>query len=181
MNLPTFRYHPDPLKTGSIEASDRKCVCCGQARGYIYTGPVYAAEDLDDALCPWCIADGSAHEKFEADFVDADGIGGYGDWDDVPEEVIEEVATRTPGFSGLQQERWWTHCGDAAEFLGPVGQAEAIAAGKDFLEAIREDAAIEDDDDWSDYLESLNRDHGPTAYLFRCRHCGKLGGYSDSD
>jgi uncharacterized protein CbrC (UPF0167 family) len=36
----------------------------------------------------------------------------------VPADVVEEVAHRTPGFSTLQQARWWTHCGDAAAFLG---------------------------------------------------------------
>jgi hypothetical protein len=40
--LPSFRYHPDPVATGSIEPSDAVCRCCGRARGYIYAGPVCA-------------------------------------------------------------------------------------------------------------------------------------------
>lgn len=181
MDLPKFRYHPNPIQTGSVIASDQECICCGQTRGYIYTGPVYAEEDLDDALCPWCIADGSAHEKFDADFVDADGVGGNGGWDEVPMEVIEEVCHRTPSFTAWQQERWWTHCGDAAEFLGAVGKEEAIQAGKDFLSQIREEMGMEEDEDWANFLDALDRDQSPTAYMFRCRHCGKLGGYSDCD
>jgi len=39
MDLPTFRYHPDPLASGSIAASDAACACCNQHRGFIYTGP----------------------------------------------------------------------------------------------------------------------------------------------
>lgn len=33
--LPHFRYHPDPLATGAIEASDTPCVCCGIRQGFI--------------------------------------------------------------------------------------------------------------------------------------------------
>jgi uncharacterized protein CbrC (UPF0167 family) len=115
--LPVFKYHPSPLSTGSIESSDAVCACCGTARGFIYHGPVYAVEEITK-VCPWCIVDGSAHEKWDAEFVDSAGVGGYGKWCEVPIEVIEEVAYRTPGLSAIQQERWWTHCGDAAEFLG---------------------------------------------------------------
>ena len=62
--LPVFLYHPDPIATGSIQPSATPCKVCGQARGYIYTGPVYTEirNRLDDAICPWCIADGSAHD-----------------------------------------------------------------------------------------------------------------------
>jgi hypothetical protein len=57
--LPDFPYHPDPLATGSIEESPADCVSCGRARGFVYTGSVYAVEEAEP-LCPWCIADGSA-------------------------------------------------------------------------------------------------------------------------
>ena len=145
--LPEFKYHPSPLTTGSIEKSDGVCRSCEQARGYIYTGPCYAEEELDNDLCPWCIADGSAHEKFSVEFVDSAGIGGHdGRWDKVPRSVIEEVAFRTPGFSGLQQEQWFTHCGDAAEFI-----------------------------------QKVEMDGAGVKYIFRCRHCGKQGGYQDQD
>ena len=78
MILPTFKYHPDPLATGSVEKSCTTCACCGKARGFIYTGPVYADEEYDQCICPWCIADGSAHEKMEASFTDDAGIVGGG-------------------------------------------------------------------------------------------------------
>jgi uncharacterized protein CbrC (UPF0167 family) len=179
--LPTFKYHPDPVKTGSIEPSATKCVCCGKARGYIYAGPVYAAGEYDDSICPWCIADGSAHEKFDASFHDEAGVGGGGEWDDVPEEVIEEVAHRTPGFAGWQQEQWWTHCGDAGQFLGRAGHAELKAAGPQAIAAVRESAGIDDDDEWEEFFNSLDKDGSPTAYLFKCSKCGQLGGYQDCD
>jgi len=58
--LPSFKYHQDPIATGSVRASDTRCLACGQVRGFIYTGPVYDTDDLEKAICPWCIADGSA-------------------------------------------------------------------------------------------------------------------------
>lgn len=39
MTLPKFKYHPDPVATGHLVESDTACACCGQVRGYIYTGP----------------------------------------------------------------------------------------------------------------------------------------------
>ena len=37
----------------------------------------------------------------------------------------------------------------------------------------------DDEQDWQAYSAALDANHGPTAYAFKCRHCGKLGGYSD--
>jgi uncharacterized protein CbrC (UPF0167 family) len=133
--LPMFKYHPDPLRTGSVVRSDTQCVSCGKVRGYVYVGPVYAIKDYDDCICPWCIADGSAHARLNATFHDESGVGGGGEWDDVPEEVVEEIAWRTPGFNAWQQEQWWTHCGDGAKFLGCVGHDELTAAGDEAVEA----------------------------------------------
>jgi hypothetical protein len=180
MPLPQFKYHPDPLATGSVAPSDVVCACCGRSRGYVYTGPVYAEEELVDCICPWCISDGTAHEKFGASFTDESGIGGYGDWCKVPDEVMEEVAYRTPGFSGWQQEQWWTHCNDAAQFTGRCGQKELEALGSKAIEAIRGNAGLEGKE-WQTLLSALDKDGSPTAYLFRCTRCGSLGGYQDCD
>jgi len=181
MTLPAFRYHPDPVSTGNVVESDAECCCCGQARGYIYTGPVYATEEYEECICPRCIADGSAHEKLGASFTDEAGIGGYGDRDAVPEEVIDEVAYRTPGFSGWQQEQWWTHCGDAGQFLGRAGRKEMELLGPEAVAAIRDSAGFEEGGDWIRFFAALNKDGSPTAYVFRCVKCGKLGGYQDCD
>jgi uncharacterized protein len=177
--LPTFKYHPDPIETGSIVESDAKCECCGQVRGYIYTGPVYAIGEYNNCICPWCIADGTAHQKLGASFTDEDGIGGYGDWSPVSEHIVYEVARRTPGFSGWQQERWWTHCGDAAQFLGPAGKKELISLGEKAVVAIKESTGL-DGTEWEHFFGALDKDGSPTAYVFRCSMCGALGGYQDS-
>ena len=177
--LPSFRYHPDPLATGSVIRSSAVCRNCGRERGYIYRGPVVAEEDLAGQLCPWCIADGSAAERLGAEFVDPAAVGDYGAWSPVPSSVAEEVARRTPGFTGWQQERWWTHCGDAAEYLGRAGHAELVTRWAAAAAVIRADAHMEGER-WDGYLRALHAEGSPTAYVFRCRHCGQLGGYSDS-
>lgn len=118
MELPNFRYHPEPIKTGSVRRSDNLCKSCNKKTGYIYVGPVFSKEELCECICPWCISNGEAHEKFNAQFTDIDSIGDYGNLEEIPIKIKEEVAFRTPGFTGWQQERWWTHCGDAAIFLG---------------------------------------------------------------
>jgi uncharacterized protein CbrC (UPF0167 family) len=179
VELPAFRYHPDPLATGSIQTSDTVCVCCERARGFVYAGPVYAEDDLDDVLCPWCIADGSAHERFDAEFTDADGIGVGSD---VPRKVVEEVAFRTPGFTGWQQERWKAHCGDAAAYLGRADRSDLFGKWAAAVPAIRADLEM-DDEDWEEVFARFAKGPrgSPTAYVFRCLHCGALTGYWDSD
>lgn len=74
MKLPKFRYHLDPVASGSVLASQAKCACCGEHRGFVHEGPVYSQEDLSGRICPWCIAEGAAHAKFGAEFVDSEGL-----------------------------------------------------------------------------------------------------------
>ena len=97
------------------------------------------------------------------------------------QNVIEEVAHRTPGFSGWQQEQWWTHCGDAAQFIGRAGRKELKAFGPQAIAAIQESAGMSDGPEWNEFLAALEKEGSPTAYMFRCSKCGQLGGYQDCD
>ncbi|MFF1306446.1 CbrC family protein [Streptomyces sp. NPDC058307] len=171
--LPRFPYHPSPVATGSVTTSDAPCVCCGQERGWVYTGPVYAAGAPDSGICPYCIAFGKAAERYDATFTEA--IEG-----DVPKDVVTAILRRTPGFLAWQSPTWLTHCGDGAEFLGLAGAKE--------LE--RYPAAVDDlrrrcaewtwpPDEVEDFLGSLDKDDQPTAYLFRCRVCATHLAYAD--
>jgi uncharacterized protein CbrC (UPF0167 family) len=171
--LPSFRYHPDPIATGSIGSTDDACPVCEQARGFAYTGAVYAVEEVDGP-CPWCIADGSLAARFDAELTDSSSIDGG-----VPEAAVEEIALRTPGFSGWQQERWLGHCGDGAAFVGRVGWDE-LQAHPDAIEHLRSqfEAARVPDVDWM--LETLHVDGDLTAYLFRCLTCGTHTAYWDA-
>lgn len=180
MNLPNFKYHPDPLATGMVIPSNTRCVCCGQVQGFIYIGPVYAEESYEECICPWCIADGSAHEKLDASFTDEAGISS-GDATLLPQAVIDEVAFRTPGYHGWQQEQWWGHCGDAAQFLGAVGRRELSALGPQAIAAIREATSLEEGPKWEQFFAALDKEGSPRAYLFRCTKCGAYGGFQDCD
>lgn len=178
MDLTKFTYHPDPIASGSVQASEAACRCCRKKRGFIYVGPVYSEHDgLDDALCPWCIADGKAHEKFDASFTDEAGFP-----DEIPRGVIEEVAYRTPGFNSWQEGQWLTCCSDATAFLEPVGYPEIKSRypqseGGLVTYIVQEmgisgAAAIR-------LLQSLSRNASPTAYVFKCRHCDNQPAYVD--
>ncbi|MGA2848615.1 MAG: CbrC family protein [Terracidiphilus sp.] len=176
--LPKFKYHSDPVANGSIIRSDATCAACGKARGWIYAGPTYCEAELDKSLCPWCIADGTAHTKFGVEFVDPLAVGSYGEWIAPPQQVIEEICHRTPCFNGWQQERWFTHCNDGARFLGVAGKRELETLDPAASAAIRLESGY-NQEEWDYYLSQMDIDTGPTAYIFRCEHCGAWGGYSD--
>lgn len=176
--LPPFKYHPDPVATGSVAPSQgKKCRRCKRDRGYLYVGPVYAEEELDGALCPFCIADGSAAEKFDATFTDIEGLE-----DGMPDAAIDEITERTPGFASWQESRWLACCDDGMAFVGPMGLKE-IRANYYELEGeavtyvvqqmgISGRAAI-------NLVEALDKDKGPTMYLFKCLRCERLRFYID--
>jgi uncharacterized protein CbrC (UPF0167 family) len=168
-DLPAFRYHPNPLETGSVVASDTACVICKQSRGFVYAGPVYAEDDFEDVICPWCIASGAAHETLGATFVDSEAFAV-----DTPAEAIAEIVERTPGYAAWQAEEWPSCCGDAAAFIGPLGIAEIRAEHRELegfvLSQIIYGLGISGGAA-TQTLESLPRDASPTAYLFKCLHC----------
>lgn len=169
--LPAFRYHPDPLASGSFTARAGACRCCERDRGVLYTGPVYAEEELDDALCPWCIADGTAHAKFGATFFDAEALG-----DVIPAPVADEICRRTPGYSAWQQGRWPGCCGDATAFLAAVGREDLRARFHEYEAPVLSHIIYEMQISGGAarrLLDSLDRDAGPTAYLFRCLRCAR--------
>jgi uncharacterized protein CbrC (UPF0167 family) len=176
---PRFRYHPDPIATGSAERSDAVCSLCHRARGTRYRGPVYGRRP--EVLCLHCIYSGDASLLLGTDGMPAQFTDTWGAPGDVPQAVVEVLTRRTPGFTGWQQERWLYHCADATAFLGPVGRAE--------LNAYPEALAMLDNDcrnlgwsreDTDKLLSHLDRATGPTAYLFRCLHCGAHLAYWDS-
>ena len=177
--LPAFRYHPDPVGTGAIVANpDQPCLGCSRIRGYIYMGPVSTEKNfiLDEHLCPWCIADGSAAKRFSATFNDTGVAEG------IPDAVRAEIEQRTPGYTGWQQERWMACCGDGAEFLVVAGKRELE---RDFQEAVAVvKNHLRDEFDLSkadaeDFFDGLSKDGEPSAYVFRCLHCKKYLAYVD--
>lgn len=130
---------------------------------------MYAEDDFEDAICPWCIADGSAYGKHDATFVDSEAFD-----DDAPQEAMDEIVARTPGFATWQSERWPGCCGEPAAFVTPAGIMEIRAKyrqleGQLMMYIVHEmgvsgGAATR-------LLESLRRDTSPTAFVFKCLHC----------
>jgi len=108
----------------------------------------------------------------------------------VNKRVREELVYRTPGFNSWQSERWWTHCRDAAQFLGRAGRKELIAFGPEAIAAIQTSAmsrlraahpGLADGPIWDKFLATLRKNGSPTVYMFRCLKCGRFGGYHDYD
>jgi uncharacterized protein CbrC (UPF0167 family) len=62
--MPGFRYHPDPVATGSAEVSGAACDLCGKRSGFRYEGPISGVEVAE--ICLGCIADGTASERLAA-------------------------------------------------------------------------------------------------------------------
>ena len=82
----------------------------------MYQGNVYAAEDVRD-VCPWCIADGSAAAKFDADFIDGYFCDADGETVEVTRQLRDAVFSRTIGFAVFNPVAWWVHCDEPAEFV----------------------------------------------------------------
>jgi len=168
--LPSFRHHPDPIRSGSVVPSDTTCRVCDRGRGYIYVGPVFSETDgLDDALCPWCMADGQAHRTYGATFFDSEAID-----ESIPPEVVATITERTPGFHSWQSGRWPACCDDAAAFMMPFGIAELRASYRELeglvLSHIIYDMGISGGGA-TRLLNALHRDESPTGYLFQCPTC----------
>lgn len=179
---PRFRYHPDPVATGSAEpsaGSDTVCSVCRSSSEQRYTGPVFGRQA--EWLCLGCIASGEAARALAidgdpAEFTDA----GWGVPEDVPAAVVDEIAQRTPGFTAWQQEHWMYHCSDGAAYLGPAGwddltaDPEATAMLREELREAGQDGATAEE-----LLQRMSRDGEAMAQLFRCLHCDTHLAYVD--
>ena len=62
-----FKYHPNLYTDEVLIHEEGVCNCCGKIVSE-YIGMAYSAEDID-CICLSCIHDGSAAEKFDAEFV----------------------------------------------------------------------------------------------------------------
>tara|TARA_R110000868_G_scaffold273797_1_gene533012 strand:- start:1294 stop:1731 length:438 start_codon:yes stop_codon:yes gene_type:complete len=114
--LPYFPYHRDPFESQSVRESNAKCDCCGEAKGIMYDGVMYSLDDPEN-ICPWCIADGSAAEKYEGSFFDSYFVDENHKPVEVASKFYKEVYCKTIGFATYNPIGWWVHCGQPAEFV----------------------------------------------------------------
>ncbi len=171
--LPQFRYHPDPLRTGMIRQSEQQCAVCEQSRGYIYTGSVYSIKAIEH-VCPWCIASGEAARKFNATFAE----GFYSPHDKIPAAIINEVMERTPGYESWQGDVWLSHCDDACEFHGDADREDLKRIDPE------ERARLEYEnpwmaEGWNEIVQSYQPGGQPAFYKFICKHCGVVLFHTD--
>jgi uncharacterized protein len=177
--VPPFRYHPDPVTSGALVSSDLPCVRCRQARGWHYTGPIYTRRDdisegLESgelALCPWCIADGSAAAAWSATFVE------FAPDRHVDDAIRREIETRTPGFRYEYQPRWPVHHKEPCAYLRTVTAANFDTLPADQQDAVRRTGASLIWDP-AEHDPAAIADELPGAPLFRCLHCGVLSAHA---
>ncbi|MBK8097391.1 MAG: CbrC family protein [Planctomycetes bacterium] len=176
--LPDFRFHPDPILSGAIEASAEVCGCCELARGFVYTGPCYVEQEFAAALCPWCIGDGSAYRRFGVTFHELD----------LPHStdvaILDEIEERTPGMHTWNPIAWPVCCKLPMAYLEPAGSAEIrlryppLASGlvQQMSQDLRVPVAAA-----KELFSRLHRDVAPTAHVFRCLTCSRLRARIDQD
>lgn len=165
--LPVFRYHPDPIATGSIHRSGNTCGVCGKARGWVYVSTPYGRDTINN-VCPWCIADGSAAARgasFSDDYPLIEG--------GVPADVVDEVTLRTPGMITWQQEIWQHCCGDACVYDGELTPAQIVGLPTELQNELGLAPDLIDD------IRGYDGELAFSVFSFHCRHCGTQKAFLD--
>ena len=170
MDLPKFRLSPNAYALDLFVTESGICSCCGQARELKYNSSFYSREE-PDYLCPWCIADGSAAQRYEGEFNDYLGIEGVSADPDEPDSIVMdrmlllEVCERTPSYHSWQQEQWLVHCDQPCAFVGYTDHTEI----KQLEQELQADIANMPER----YLQAISKTGDPVGgYLFRCMECG---------
>jgi uncharacterized protein len=166
-HLPHFKYHPAPIQSEVVVASDGTCICCGKARGAMYVGPTFTTHrDIRDNICPWCIADGSAAQKYAARFAGYTSLLKAG----IARAIVDEVTTQTPGYFSWQSDNWQSHCGDACVFHGDATVADVAHASRATIDAWKAEYEM-NEDDWARFSDGYEPKGHSVFYKFVCRHC----------
>lgn len=163
--IPTFKYHPNPLRTGAFEILDESEVCpaCNKETMVIYSSMPYCIENVEH-ICPGCIADGTAALKYKATFSQSAESNEL-----IDKEKYSELFERTPGYISWQGENWLTCCDDYCAYLGTVGteELEDMGIADEVIEA------YERRNEYEDIRPYLTKDGHLCGYLFRCLKCHK--------
>ncbi len=170
MNLPHFTYNPNAYALDLFETNEGECSICHEQRSLQYVGSFYSIEE-PDYICPWCIANGKAAEKYDGEFNDYCGIEGVavmpGDEESsIPKGLLDEICTRTPSYFSWQQEAWLTHCHTPCAFVG-YADSEMIEPLLDELKDDIDSLGIN-----SELIKNnLTTDGHLVGYLFQCLTC----------
>ena len=181
MELPKFKYNPNAYELDLFEEKEGICSVCNEKRNLKYTSSFYSIED-PDYICPWCIVNGRAAEKFNGEFNDYCGIEGVSPNPNdppskIPQELLREITNKTPSYVSWQQEVWLTHCNEPCAFIAYV-DFETI---KPYLEELKEDIETITNDYGTNMIEYLTKSGSVVGYLFQCVKCGKHRLHIDCD
>lgn len=116
------------------------------------------------------------HEKFDAEFVDAEPLRSA----KLPEQVVAEVTQRTPGYESWQQEEWLVCCEDACEFHGEAPADELRSFAAQGLERLADTTGFTTGD-LQEIVPQYAPGGSPAFYKFVCRHCGEVRFGGDCD
>ncbi|WP_418360248.1 CbrC family protein [Sphingobacterium detergens] len=180
MELPKFKYSPNAYKIDVFEDLEGKCSICEEQRSIRYTGSFYSRE-TPEYICPWCIADGKAAEKYDGEFNDYCGIEDVSpDPNDpkpnIAQELLFEITNRTPSYISWQQEAWLTHCNEPCAFID-YADVDTI---NPLLEELHDD--IENNGYPPEFIRTaLSKEGSLVGYLFQCVKCGQYRLHVDCD
>ena len=165
MQLPAFRYHPDPLATGAVVAKAGRCDACEREVGHLYDGPMFGRFENEPTVCPWCIADGSAASKLGVHFNDPCTT------ESIAKSAIEEISDRTPGYTSWQGPEWMFHCGDGCAFLGDASLETLRGISAEGRAELATEFSLSEED-WHELVDEYEPGAEPAIYHFRCLSCG---------
>ncbi|MGS2740051.1 CbrC family protein [Sinomicrobium pectinilyticum] len=180
MELPKFKYSPNAFDLDLFDKEEGVCDVCNEKRNLKYNSSFYSREE-PEYICPWCIANGKAAEKYSGEFNDYCGIEGVSPNPNdaapaIPEELLLEITGKTPSYTSWQQEVWPTHCNEPCAFIG-YADTKTIAP---LMDELNED--IEKSGYGAELIKKhLSKDGSLVGYLFQCVNCGQHRLHVDSD
>ena len=76
----------------------------------------------------------------------------------------------------------WSHCNDGAAFIGYAGDLN-----KDIFNGLKANNCVNEmktayeltDEEREWFISTPDKEHSITFYVFKCLHCGEIGGYGD--
>jgi hypothetical protein len=172
MKLPIFKYSPNAYDLDLFENIEGVCSVCNEKRQLKYTSSFYSVEE-PEYICPWCIANGKASEKYNGDFNDYYGIEGVSsnpnDADStISKEQLFEITSKTPSYTSWQQEVWLTHCNEPCKFIG-YADTKTI---EPIIDQVNDD--IENNGYETEFIKKhLSKHASLVGYLFQCVNCEK--------
>lgn len=147
------------------------CECCGETTKLYSEMGIHSGEECD-ILCPDCIANGRAAERFHGKFNELEeGCGSP--------ECAQTVESKTPRLPANQEYLWKVCCGKPCVYLKRATHedVEKLSLWEKLKETYCDEIIP-----FSDLREMLGEEEDDSLLmLFRCKECGKLHAIIDLD